>query len=90
MTKTRTWRDQAACRDEDPETFFPAGESAPYQQQVAEAVAVCRRCPVIRRCFAWAVEAGQEQGIWGGTTEHDRMSYRRRRSDAARKNGATA
>lgn len=88
MTRlTRTWRDHAACRDEDPEIFFPVGESGPAQLQILEAQAVCRRCPVIEHCFQWAIETGQEHGIWGGTTEADRKNHRRR---VNRKNGATA
>ena len=41
------WRHRAACRDEDPELFFPIGNTGPALLQIEEAKAVCRRCPVI-------------------------------------------
>ena len=41
------WRHTAACRDEDPELFFPIGNTGPALLQIEEAKAVCRRCDVI-------------------------------------------
>ena len=41
------WRDRAACLDEDPELFFPIGNTGPAILQIEEAKAVCRRCEVI-------------------------------------------
>lgn len=65
------WRHRAACRDEDPELFFPAGTSGPMLRQIAEAKAVCQRCPVAGECLEWALHRG-EVGIWGDTTEEER------------------
>ena len=45
------WRHRAACRDEDPELFFPIGNTGPALVQIEEAKAVCRRCPVIEPCL---------------------------------------
>lgn len=50
------WRHRAICRDEDPELFFPVGNSGPALLQIAEAKAVCQRCPVTSECLAWALE----------------------------------
>ena len=36
------WRHRAACRDEDPELFFPIGNTGPALLQIEEARAVCR------------------------------------------------
>ena len=41
------WRHEAACRDEDPELFFPIGNTGPALMQIEEAKAVCRRCSVV-------------------------------------------
>lgn len=76
------WRARAACRDEDPEIFFPtATEVTPHGWlEVAEAQRVCDRCPVRRACLSSALESGEEFGIWGGLTEKERRALRRRRS----------
>ena len=38
------WRHRAACLDEDPELFFPIGNTGPALLQIEEAKQVCRRC----------------------------------------------
>jgi WhiB family redox-sensing transcriptional regulator len=68
------WRHRAACRDEDPELFFPIGTSGPALLQVEDAKAVCRRCSVTDACLSWAIESGQESGVWGGMSEEDRRA----------------
>jgi WhiB family redox-sensing transcriptional regulator len=80
------WRLNAACRDEDPELFFPIGTSGPALLQVKEAKAICGRCPVIDQCLEWALENNQDSGVWGGLDENERRRMRRRR---ARVHGAT-
>lgn len=69
------WRKRAACRDVDPELFFPAlGGGTPTPAALAaieDAKAVCQRCPVRAECLAWAVDA-LPYGIAGGATEHER------------------
>src|SRR5690606_41026286 len=58
------WRHHAACRDEDPELFFPIGTSGPALLQVEQAKAVCRRCTAAEQCLAEALRR-REYGIWG-------------------------
>ncbi|NIH79293.1 WhiB family transcriptional regulator [Amycolatopsis viridis] len=79
------WRTSAACRDEDPELFFPVSEMGPGARQVARAKAVCASCPVRAECLAYALDAGLDNGIFGGTTEQERRSLvrSRRRAEAA-------
>ena len=72
------WRHHALCRDEDPELFFPIGTAGPAAVQVEEAKVVCRRCPVVSDCLSWAVETGQDAGVWGGTSEDERRALARR------------
>jgi len=76
------WRHEAACRDEDPELFFPIGNTGPALLQIEEAKAVCRRCTVIDECLAWAIEAGQDSGVWGGLSEDERRALKRRNQRA--------
>ncbi|WP_431879161.1 WhiB family transcriptional regulator [Amycolatopsis sacchari] len=72
------WRHDAACRAEDPELFFPVGNSGPALRQTAEAKAVCHRCPVGSDCLAWALATGQDSGVWGGLAEDERRALKRR------------
>ena len=76
----RNWRHSAARRDEDPEVFFPIGATGPAAWQAEAAKTVCRRCPALNECLAWALAAGVEHGVWGGHTEEERRSLRRRRA----------
>jgi WhiB family transcriptional regulator, redox-sensing transcriptional regulator len=79
-----SWHDDAACRDEDPELFFPIGSTGPAILQLSQAKAVCAGCAVQSRCLEWAVAAGVEHGVWGGLGEEERRALRRR---AARRRG---
>ena len=72
------WRHRAICRDEDPELFFPVGTSGPALLQIAEAKTVCRRCPVVSECLTWALESGQDEGVWGAMSEDERRALKRR------------
>ena len=74
------WRYEAPCLSHDPELFFPIGDSGPAVDQVEQAKVVCRTCPVMQECLAWALETGQDFGVWGGMSESERLSLRRRRS----------
>ncbi|MCH5672161.1 WhiB family transcriptional regulator [Streptomyces gilvus] len=82
------WRDQAACRNEDPDLFFPIGTSGPALLQTEQAKAVCARCPVRDECLEWALDHGEILGVWGGTGEMERRALQRRRRAAARRGGA--
>ena len=76
------WRHRAACRDEDPELFFPIRTTGPALMQVEDAKAVCRRCDVVESCLTWALDNGQDAGVWGGLAEDERRSLKRRRARA--------
>jgi WhiB family redox-sensing transcriptional regulator len=76
------WRHRALCRDEDPELFFPIGTAGPAEQQVEQAKTVCRRCNVQTDCLEWAMETGQDAGVWGGTSEDERRALKRRANRA--------
>jgi WhiB family redox-sensing transcriptional regulator len=73
-----TWRNRAACLDEDPDLFFPIGNTGPAHLQIEEAKAVCRRCEVIDACLSRAIEFGQEAGVFGGLSEDERRALKRR------------
>ncbi|CAM5292684.1 MULTISPECIES: WhiB family transcriptional regulator [Streptomyces] len=71
------WRAMSACRREDPELFFPIGDTGPCAVQIEQAKAVCRDCAVVTPCLRWALETREAHGIWGATTETERRRLRR-------------
>ena len=72
------WRSKAACLTVDPELFFPIGNTGSAISQVAEAKAVCRECDVKGICLQWAIDNNQDSGVWGGMSEEERRSLKRR------------
>jgi WhiB family redox-sensing transcriptional regulator len=78
LVAERGWRDRAACRSVDPELFFPVGDRGPALVQIAEAKAVCARCPVVAQCLSFALVAVPE-GIAGGLTVAERRGLRGQR-----------
>jgi WhiB family transcriptional regulator, redox-sensing transcriptional regulator len=76
------WRADAACRDADPELFFPDGNRRPAPGRVKKAKIICRGCPVSIICLDSALTNGEEGGIWGGLTEAERHRLSRRGRDS--------
>lgn len=79
------WRDDAACKSSSPELFFPAGTTGAAFDEIMAAKAVCAVCPVQTQCLRFALVTNQAYGIWGGTTEDERILIKRlsRRRPAA-------
>lgn len=67
------WRQRAACRDKDTDTFYVSKDALRPPQELQE---LCASCPVRAACLLDALEGG-EQGVWGGTTEVQRRILRR-------------
>lgn len=78
------WRHRARCLSEDPELFFPIGNTGPALIQIEQAKAVCRQCEVIDTCLKWAIDNGQDSGVWGGMSEEERRALKRRTARARR------
>ncbi|MFJ8593463.1 WhiB family transcriptional regulator [Streptomyces sp. NPDC093598] len=76
LNSARGWLREAACVGEDPELFFPLVERE-TDSQVAQARAVCRRCRALLACRSWAIEQGEDAGIWGATTARQRRAISR-------------
>ena len=74
---TNDWREHAACRDTDPDLFFPIGSTGPAVEQIARAKAICRTCEAQAPCLEFALATNQEAGVWGGTTEDERRRLRK-------------
>lgn len=75
------WMENAKCRDEDPELFYP--EHGKFSTPgVKTAIRICRGCPVINECLNWALATGDSFGVLGGMTPQQRTKYRRDREYA--------
>ncbi|MGW6007822.1 WhiB family transcriptional regulator [Streptomyces sp. NPDC055210] len=71
------WCRRAACVGEDPEIFFPLADTLAPGAEARAALTVCRRCPVLLACRSWAIDRGEDAGIWGATTAAQRRAVRR-------------
>lgn len=77
LAQPRDWVAHARCHDAPTSLFFPErGDHA----SAAQAKAICRGCPVIEQCLDYALDGALDvAGVWGGTTNEDRVDIKRRR-----------
>jgi WhiB family redox-sensing transcriptional regulator len=69
------WMGQARCRDMDPAVFFPNDWIG-----VQAAQRVCDGCTVTRQCLSYALAHRITDGVWGGTSERQRVRILRSHS----------
>jgi WhiB family redox-sensing transcriptional regulator len=74
-TTNLNWQGHGACRDVDPELFFPDNPTTAREQTQA-AKAVCLACPVLITCQDYALTNGEEWGVWGALTAREREQIR--------------
>lgn len=57
-----------------PELWYPDDIPEPQLRAVASKTAksLCKSCPVVKDCLAYAIESSQKHGIWGATEPHER------------------
>jgi hypothetical protein len=58
--------------------------------QVNEARKVCAACAVREQCASWAIETGERNGVWGGMSQQELRTKRRRFTSRARTNTRAA
>ena len=78
------WLNQARCLNEDPELFFPVGNTGPALEQIEAAKGICRQCDVVSQCLEYAIRENQDTGVWGGMSEDERRALKRRYARARR------
>jgi WhiB family transcriptional regulator, redox-sensing transcriptional regulator len=71
------WTARARCAETDPEIFFP-----PADDPATEARHICAQCPVREDCLAYALDADERFGIWGGLDPRERQHLRRQQRTA--------
>jgi WhiB family transcriptional regulator, redox-sensing transcriptional regulator len=76
-----SWMSDGACRDADPELFFPVSEGEASVGQARQATSICRRCGVEAECLRYSLSNGIKEGIWGGHTEQERIAMLRNRAE---------
>ena len=81
------WWRSAACREADPELFFPVAANGPGAREIAMAKAVCAACRVRRQCLQYALATHQLHGVWGGTSEDERQLQARREREQRDRRG---
>jgi hypothetical protein len=74
---TDPWVERAACRNTDPETFFPPAGKSDGSDPEAAAKRVCARCPVTGECLREALLHEESTGIWGGLNVRERRELLR-------------
>jgi len=78
------WRAAGACASIDPDLFFPISMTGKAAEQIARARRVRAGCRVRRECLDFALDTGETEGIWGGTTPDERIQVRRQRNERRR------
>lgn len=67
--KEMAWRNDASCKEVDTSKFF----STPMSSNIAQAISICKSCPVRSQCFHESL-AFAYHGIWGGSTHDQRLA----------------
>jgi WhiB family transcriptional regulator, redox-sensing transcriptional regulator len=73
------WQLQGRCRERGGTQFFhPDDDLGRISRRLRESAAkqLCQRCPVRKQCATHALKVGEEYGVWGGFSEHDRTLLR--------------
>lgn len=66
-----TWDQIAACRNSEPDMFFPKalrgrGGKRELLRGAAKAIEICETCLVRRQCLDYALRHNVTCGVWGG------------------------
>ena len=78
------WRKAGACLAADPDLFFPVAAGTAAEKSVTAALRICDGCRVRQQCLEFAMQTGEAEGIWGGTTPEERIRARRARNRTIR------
>jgi len=75
----------ASCKEADGSMWFPrnlpdmnGAQRAAEYERIATAINICLSCPIQLKCLEYAILA-EPFGIWGGTTEAERVYLRARK-----------
>lgn len=72
IIRATDWRADAPCKA-DPDAMFSSTQGG-----IEYAKGFCSQCPAVERCLQWALETGEDWGVWGGLSAQERHALRRR------------
>jgi hypothetical protein len=64
------------CRNSDPNKFVTND-----RDQIKHAIEICQGCPVIQKCYQYAMDRPGIHGVWGGTSFRQRTIRRQRKTN---------
>jgi WhiB family redox-sensing transcriptional regulator len=70
VSESCAWARRSACREADPDLFFP--EKGTSRERIAQAKAICGACPVREACLREALRIDDQVAICGGLTPAER------------------
>ena len=68
------------CLEYDPDTFFPEyndDRRVEYLKEVSKAKKICGDCWIKEDCLKYALQQPDLEGVWGGTTRHERKKIKK-------------
>lgn len=82
VLKSPEWHEHALCRDQPQEVFYGHEQREGTRRhrptmtvdEVRYAKSFCQECPVAAQCLEAALEGGEVNGVWGGTTPNERRA----------------
>jgi WhiB family redox-sensing transcriptional regulator len=69
------WMARGLCRGQVTDLWFPSQGG-----DLETPKAICELCPVLAECRAYALARPALMGIWGGTSDRERMRMRKARN----------
>ncbi|MDT9664673.1 WhiB family transcriptional regulator [Rhodococcus qingshengii] len=81
------WQSHADCRLIGTAIFFASDNESTGARQRRERTAkeICATCPVLIPCRNYALNVGEQHGIWGGTSEVERRALSKRTKSQSRR-----
>lgn len=77
------WRKEAACRNSDPNDWFPEKYSSRHETLMAK---ICfEECPVQEECLSYALALPETLGMWGGFSQAELKGIRTKRFSRCKK-----
>lgn len=74
-----TWRALRSAVIAEPDTPCAGADRNDWygsRKQQQRAATACLDCPILTACKAYALTADEPDGVWGGTTQHQRAEKR--------------